>query len=132
MLLLSCIYLLPVWFIAFVYIYIYLIFYLFFVFFLFFHILFSLFLVVTICHLDLLHNFSYLGNSIFFLGLSTWIYLFGFVFLVLSTWICLESMCLLYNMKIYSSSSRPRIPAVAVRKMWKLLSQHSVIWIDTL
>ena len=45
-------------------------------------------------------NFSLLYFSvviIFYLALSAWIYLPGFVFLDLCTWICLWSTCLLYN-----------------------------------
>ena len=86
-------------------IYVYLLVFLFFVFHFDLFIKFIYFFVVITCYLHLSHNYFH-GMSIFYLDLSNWIRLLGFVFLDSSSWIYLRSKFLL---QFYSGINGQRI-----------------------
>ena len=111
----------------FVYMYIYWVFFFFFficsfsffLFCIFFLILISLFIVVIICYLHLPWNFCY-GICTFYLSLSVWVCLLGFVYLDLSSSMCHGSKCILYNVKINSNSNRRRF--LQLKQVWCRIS----------
>ena len=132
MVLLYCFYLLfHVWFIDFIYRFIYLFIIYLFIYFLFVYFssfisssLFHLFFVVIICFLDFPHNFYCHESSIFYLNLSTWIYLPGFVNLNVSL-ICLLRIAL--ELSVYPIVCKSEVALIK----WGFLQWQKIWWRDS-
>ena len=85
---------------------------------------FHLFFVVIICFLDFSHNFYCHESSIFYLDLSTWIYLPGFVNLDVSL-ICLLRIAL--ELSVY----RIVCKSVVALINWGFLQWQKIWWRDS-